>query len=341
MKTRVIGPWAALLFLTVGALTAQVPTASPAAENQVLLTVNGDEVRASDVRFAIQNLMARLQQQGQQLEEQQLFSAATQEVIDTRLLVQEANRLGIKANTEDVASTLERITQQAGGGDALAASLGQMGVTIENFEQMVSDSDLVQQLIATQIEPKVEVTPEEVSEFYAANPEMFETPKQVHARHILFKTEAEATEEANEQARKNAEAARKRALDGEAFAELAKELSEGPSGPSGGDLGFFSAEQMVPEFSKAAFALEAEGISEVVKTQYGYHLIKVEEVREAGVQKLDEIREPLAQMMTRQKIGEQMATLVEGLREKATIEEVASKNPAQPQASEQPAAPQQ
>ena len=93
-------------------------------------------------------------------------------------------------------------------------------------------------------------------------------------------------------AKAKAEAAHQRAVAGEDFAELAKELSEGPSGPNGGDLGFFEKQRMAPAFADAAFALEPGEISPVIKTQFGYHVIKVEERRGAGdhapLKRLDE-----------------------------------------------------
>ena len=105
------------------------------------------------------------------------------------------------------------------------------------------------------------------------------TPKQeVRARHILLKTEEEAKAVIAE-------------LQGGAdFAEVAKAKSTGPSGPKGGDLGFFGQGQMVPEFEKAAFALEAGGVTaEPVKTQFGYHVIKVEEKRDSPVPPLRQV----------------------------------------------------
>ena len=110
----------------------------------------------------------------------------------------------------------------------------------------------------------------------------FEGPKEVHARHILVKTEDEAKELIKE-------------LDGgKDFAELAKEKSTGPSGPQGGDLGFFTKERMVKPFAEAAFAMEPGAYSkEPVKTDFGWHVIKVEEVRSQPAPSFEAVKNQL------------------------------------------------
>jgi peptidyl-prolyl cis-trans isomerase C len=186
----------------------------------------------------------------------------------------------------------------------------------------VVESDRVQVFIETTIDPKISVSPEEVETYYKEHPEMFQRPEQVHARHILMTTGAGATEATKSTALTKATAARERALAGEDFATLATEVSEGPSAPSGGDLGFFARQQMVAPFADAAFALEVGGISEIVETQFGYHVIKVEEKRPAATMSLDEVREPLADMMRQNQGGEATNTVLERLAESATITQV-------------------
>lgn len=122
--------------------------------------------------------------------------------------------------------------------------------------------------------------------------EIAETPpvKQISARHILVKTEEEA------------KAIIVEIEGGKDFVELAKEKSTGPSGSKGGDLGFFAAGQMVPEFEKAAFALEKGAVTkEPVKTQFGYHIIKKEDERDAPKRKLEDVTETVRQVLLREK----------------------------------------
>ncbi|MFV0474965.1 MAG: peptidylprolyl isomerase [Pikeienuella sp.] len=123
--------------------------------------------------------------------------------------------------------------------------------------------------------------------------------KEYKARHILVDDEAEA-----------AEIAGLARAEGADFAELAKERSKGPSGPQGGDLGWFTEGQMVAEFQAATFALEAGQVSDPVKTQFGWHVIKLEEIRDRAAPPLEEVREDLIGELTR----EETMKLLEELR---------------------------
>jgi len=133
-------------------------------------------------------------------------------------------------------------------------------------------------------------------------------PPQIHARHILVKTKAEA------------EKARKRIVEGgEAFEAVAKAVSIGPSASKGGDLGSFGKGRMVPAFEKAAFALKEGEVSEPVKTQFGWHIIKVEKKEQRKAPTFEEIKGRLAQQMVQDKYRSQLKALADSLKAKARI----------------------
>ena len=124
---------------------------------------------------------------------------------------------------------------------------------------------------------------------------------EVHARHILLETEEKAREVLAE------------VQGGKEFAAAAQEYSTGPSGPNGGDLGFFTADQMVKPFADAAFAMKPGEVSaEPVKTDFGWHVIKVEDRREQAQPGLEEMKEQLSQEATQEIAAEMMAGLREG-----------------------------
>jgi len=150
-----------------------------------------------------------------------------------------------------------------------------------------------------QFEKDVDVTDKEVESFYEYNIEKYKHPKEVKARHILFKVGEGASDDAVKKAKAAAEKVLKKARKGEDFAALAKTYSEGPSGPNGGDLGYFKAGQMDPVFEKAAFALKPGEISEPVRTRFGFHIIKVEDVREARTDAFDKVRAKIKEALIR------------------------------------------
>jgi peptidyl-prolyl cis-trans isomerase D len=137
------------------------------------------------------------------------------------------------------------------------------------------------------IRQRTTVSPEDVQRRYQENQQQYSTPEQVRASHILFKTEGKDEAEV----RKQAEAVLKRAQGGEDFAALANQFTEEEIGKTrGGDLDFFGRGQMAKEFEDAAFALKPGQVSEIVKTQFGLHIIKTTEHRPAATKTLDEVR---------------------------------------------------
>jgi peptidyl-prolyl cis-trans isomerase D len=133
---------------------------------------------------------------------------------------------------------------------------------------------------------QVTIAPEEVEDYFSQNPDEFREEKTVEARHILFKLAADADEDAVEKRRQEAADIAARAKAGEDFAELARTYSEGPTKDSGGDLGAFKRSAMVKPFADQAFSMQAGEISDPVKTQFGWHVIKVEKVNPEKVDDL-------------------------------------------------------
>ncbi len=133
---------------------------------------------------------------------------------------------------------------------------------------------------------------------YLENREKFATPKTVEARHILFKVNAEATQELVDAAKAKAEDVLGMIQKGEDFAAMAKQYSEGPSKENGGQLGAFKKEDMVAPFAEKAFSMQQGEMSEPVRTQFGWHLIKVEKVNEASAQSLEDATQTIQATLT-------------------------------------------
>jgi peptidyl-prolyl cis-trans isomerase C len=301
---------------------AVAPVAAQGSPADVVLTVNGQPVYAWEIGLEVPRVQQEMARQGMQPEQDMVIQASMQRVVDSKLLAQEAKRQQMQPNDQRVKDTMAQIEQQAGGREKLDEALSQRGMTYDELAASVAESDLVQVFIETTIDPLITVTPEEVETYYKEHPEMFQRPEQVHARHILMTAGADASEQTKTAAMAKAEAARKRALAGEDFAALATEVSEGPSASKGGDLGFFTRQQMVAPFADAAFNLEVGQISEIVETQFGYHVIKVEEKRPATTMTYAEVQEPLTQMLRQNQGGEQTSKVLDQLAEKATITQV-------------------
>ena len=144
----------------------------------------------------------------------------------------------------------------------------------------------------------VKISAEDVETYYLENREKFASPKTVEARHILFKVNAEATQELVDAAKAKAEEVLGMIQKGEDFAAMAKQYSEGPSKENGGQLGAFKKEDMVAPFAEKAFSMQQGEVSEPVRTQFGWHLIKVEKVNAASTQSLEDATQTIQATLT-------------------------------------------
>lgn len=181
-----------------------------------------------------------------------------------------------------------------------------------------------------ELRAKVLPTGSEIENYYRANPAEFTTPSQVCGRHILVKVKQGNAPEGHEdgEARKLAEAALARLKAGEAFEKVAKEKSEDTSAANGGSLGCFGREQMVPEFSAAAFALQPGAMSDVVKTSFGYHIIKVDTTLPETTQSLEQARKRIeAQLQdskSRELASQKAEAVAQALKSNQSLEQIAT-----------------
>ncbi len=181
---------------------------------------------------------------------------------------------------------------------------------------------------------KAATTDEALHKTYDEAVKSMPAEEEVHARHILIRA-PQGDEKASDEAKKKIEAVIARLKKGEDFAKVAAEVTEDPSGKAnGGDLGWFTKEQMVPEFSDAAFGLKAGDISGPVHTQFGWHVLKAEGKRTKAAPTFDEVKPQLEQYVVRKA----QAELVTKLRAEAKIEKPEKKAEANP-ATPAPAAP--
>lgn len=184
---------------------------------------------------------------------------------------------------------------------------------IENEEEYIAQLERAKKEILTQtavakIMREVKVTDEEVESYYAANKHMFNNPEMVNAKHILVESEEKAQQVIAE------------IKNGKAFEEAAEEFSSCPSKAQGGNLGNFGRGQMVPEFEEAAFNLQIGELSKPVKTQFGYHIIKVEEKIESSIKAFDEVKDMIKNNLLQQRQAFRYSQLNNELREKYNVE---------------------
>lgn len=176
------------------------------------------------------------------------------------------------------------------------------------FELERAKSSLLKQYAMRSLLSDATATEEEITEYYNQNKETFKEGPQAKASHILVESKEEAEKVLNE------------INDGMSFEEAAKKYSTCPSKEKGGDLGYFTKGRMVPEFEEAAFNMEVGKISEPVKTQFGYHIIKLEDKKESRELVLDEVRDQINQQLIGMKQNKLYLDKTNELREKYDID---------------------
>ncbi|MGA1868767.1 MAG: peptidyl-prolyl cis-trans isomerase [bacterium] len=151
----------------------------------------------------------------------------------------------------------------------------------------------------------IKITEDEIAKYYQRNQNKFSTPKRVRASHILIKTSPQDAKEEEEKKRKKIEELLEKVKAGEDFHKLARENSECPSATKGGDLDYFEKGKMDPAFEKAAFGLAVGDVSGIVKSRFGYHIIKVEDIKPERLNSLEEVRFQIEMELRNAKAWEQ------------------------------------
>lgn len=360
----------------------------------VLATVNDRIITRAEFEDAFQRAAEGLRKANPnvtsaQLQDPQFKQLVLNELINSRLLLEEADRLGISASDEEVfaAITRQSIFWNAEGkfdrniyqaalrsirmtpaqfeanfrneyiagkvkdmvratGKATEAQTRELynwvgeEVTIDYIEtsprQFVDDIDVSDEeirqfyaenesrfMVPEQVSiryltftPKAlatyqEVTEEEIKAYYEANADSLVQKEEVNARHILVMTNEDDSEAQKKEARKKIDEIYKKAKAGEDFAKLAETYSEGPSASNGGALGWFGRGAMVPEFEEAAFATPKGEVSEPVKTQFGWHIIYVEDRKEPENKSLEDVRDEIAQIIAEEKASEVITDMLD------------------------------
>jgi peptidyl-prolyl cis-trans isomerase C len=285
--------------------------------------VNGVTINKDAYDRELDFFIRRAAPGGQQIPDVQMAqmkNEVLESLIDRELLFQESKKQGIQVKSEAVSNQFQKIQQRYPNKEEFKKLLSNMDLTESDVQAQIERGMAIQELIDKEVTEKIKVNDEETKSFYDKNPQLFQQPEQVKASHILIKVQTDAPDDQKAAARKKIEAVQQKVQKGEDFATLAKTYSEGPSGPKGGDLGYFRRGQMVKPFEEAAFSLKPNETSEIVETQFGYHLIKVNDKKPAQKMTHAEVKDRLNDNLKKQKTDSEANAYIETLRKDAKIE---------------------
>ncbi len=297
--------------------------AAPAKSGEIAAKVNGQPIYKAEFQSEVDKFERQASMMGRGTDEKQVAEMRKQildKLVGREILRQEAVRLGLKVNNDELESHIKGLREKMGTPEEFTQALSHMGLTEQTLKDQFASEMMLRRLIDQEIASKVTVETSEIKAFYEKNPDMFKTPEMVRASHILVKVDEKATPADKTKAMEKMKGIEKRIKAGEDFAAVAKEVSDCPSKEKGGDLDFFQRGQMVPQFEQVAFDLKPGKVSGIVETEFGYHLIKVTDHKDAGSMSFDEIKPRIEQYLKGEKISKQLADYVEKLKSSAKIE---------------------
>jgi len=332
------------IFLAVSGLSCKKKDTDSGADN-IAVTIDGIDIPQSEIDRIVNPQLKRIAEQSAQLPatfaeqyEKQLREQVLEQTIRRYLLDQKVKEANIVITDEEVMSKITEIAaaqREPLSLEEFKTKMEQYGQNFDNVKADVRGGLARNKFMQAHWAGKIDVTEEEAKKYYDENTRQFEQPEQVRVSHILIKPEFvdpnvnpnADPNEAKAIAKTKIEGLLKQIKDGADLAELAKSHSMCPMAPQGGDLGFFPRGQMVPEFENVAFELEIGQISDVVETEYGYHIIKATDHREASTIAFDQAKDIIIRQLTQIKQSELADEYIESLKAKANIVYPADKEP--------------
>ncbi len=294
----------------------------------VLVTIDGTNITQGDVDDEIAKLVfggmkvdpARLA-----MARKQFAGMAEKRLIEERLLKNAIAKEKVEISAEELAAGWVGLDRRLPEGMARTDFLKARGLTQEKADELLTQDLKIRKLLQAKAGFKVP-TAEEVRAHFDANKGQYAVKEKVRARHILLKVPQGATEASKAELKTKIEGMKKEVAEKgkDHFLVLAKQHSACPSGQKGGDLGFFGRGQMVPEFDKVAFDLAPGTVSEPVLTQFGWHILLVEEKQEAGTQSFDKVQSQIESQLERERIQKSLDAMNAELRKTAKIERPAA-----------------
>lgn len=298
-----------------------VPKPVPAILPDVVARVNGESVSKVEFEAAV---AAVEQQNGGAVPPEQrdrIFRAVLDQLVGLKLLAQEVKARNVSVPDGAVEARIAELRKQFPSEDVFNQALKAQQKTVDGLKTDARQQLAISSMLEKELASKVTVTDAQARQYYDQNPERFKQPERVRASHILISVAEGADAVTKEAARTRAGDLLKQVKAGKDFAALAKEHSQDPgSAIQGGDLGFFPRGQMVGPFDQVAFTLAPGAISDLVETQFGFHIIKVVEKQAARTVSLEEVKPKLDEFLLNQNKQRETQAFVEGLKAKAKVE---------------------
>jgi peptidyl-prolyl cis-trans isomerase C len=296
------------------------PKPMPAQLPEVLARVNGEAVTKADFDRLIKNMELRANQPVPAERRDEVYRKALEQLVTYTVLSQETRARQVSATDAEVESGVKQMRGQFPSDEAFKEALEARGMTLDKLKADTRIDISINKMVEAEVSTAAPPSDVQVREFYDKNPDKFKQEESIRASHILFRIDENADAATKKKAMDQAQSVLKQARAGADFGELAKKHSADGSAQQGGDLNFFTHGQMVPAFDQAAFALKTGEISEIVTTQFGYHIIKVTDRKAAEMVPFEQVSDRIKEFLTEQQKQQKADAFIQSLKQKAKIE---------------------
>jgi peptidyl-prolyl cis-trans isomerase SurA len=316
---------------TLGAVVysiAAIVLVPQAAESEIVerivAVVNQEIITLSEVRaISIPYLKKMEKQFSLEYGEEEIMETEKRivdQLIDEKLVAQEADRLGIEVTPKELTMAIKDVKEQNRLTDAqFEKALAEDGMTLEDYKRELTNQMKKMRLMDQEIRAKVQVSKKEVDEYYEKHKSEFNAPPEVRLQQILLLVSPEALDSEIDQVRKKAEQVRERVSQGENFTEMVKLYSQDVTAAAGGDMGIFLKGELFPSLDEVAFSLEVGEVSGVIQSPTGFHILKLLDKKDRKKMTEEERSEEIDDIIYNQKVEDKYRKWIKGLREKSYL----------------------
>ena len=245
---------------------------------------------------------------------------AFEKMIEKELFYQAAVKMGLKIDEEIIKAEREKTIERLGGEKKFKVALKNAGLSDEQYQQRLRKKQLVKRFVTIEISDQAQPTDEEIKDYYRRNRKKYKRPEARRLTHILISVQPDASAEERKLKKGQAQEVIDRINAGEDMAVVAGNHSTGPYRVKGGDMGLVHRGRLHPDLEKEVFQLQPGRLSGIIETIYGYHVVRVEEVKEAEQLDLSDVYDKIKNELTERNEKHIREELVASLRAKARIE---------------------
>jgi peptidyl-prolyl cis-trans isomerase SurA len=316
---KVLSIFGVILISSFGSISS-----SEAIVDRIVAIVNQEIITLSEVEKWIDPLQKEIQTEDhleRRKRVRELRQKVLERLIEEKLIDHEAKRLGIKVASKEVEAAIEDIKQHnAFTQEDFEKVLAKEGLTFEAFKKQIAKRLQSTKLVNFSVKVEVKAEEKNLRDFYQKNIERYQSKESYRPAHILFAIPKEATSEDIREIRKKCQKVLDKIKGGEDFGEMALLYSEDASSKDRGDLGFFKNGELLPAFEKEALRLQVGEVSGIVRTDFGFHIIKLIDRRGGGSLPFEEVMEKVKADYFEKEMEKAFRQFLTTLREKSVIE---------------------